>query len=118
MVSFGFAQQQRVQCTDLPKGGIFISTPPISAPQPIYTPQPEYRSSERRGKTGIQGTCLLGVKVSEQGRVIEVHVTRSLDHGLDQLAMDAVKRWRFKPAMREDKPVDVCISVEVDFQRD
>jgi protein TonB len=118
LLNLGFAQQQSHQCTQPAEEGIFISEPPVSAPQPIYTPQPEYPSLLRNGKPRIQGTCLLGVKVDEQGRVSEVHVTRSLDQRLDQNATDAVKRWKFKPAMRDGKPVTACISVEVDFRRD
>jgi TonB family protein len=72
--------------------------------------------SLRKGKHKIQGTCVLGLTVSEQGTVRDVHVTSSLDKRLDQNAVDAVKRWKFKPAMRDGKPVAALTSVEVDFR--
>jgi periplasmic protein TonB len=72
--------------------------------------------SLRKGKHKIQGTCVLGLTVDEQGMVRDVHVTRSLDRRLDQNAVDAVKRWKFKPAIRDGKPVAVLTSVEVDFR--
>jgi outer membrane biosynthesis protein TonB len=43
-------------------------------------------------------------------------VLRTLDYGLDQNAVDAVMRYRFKPAMRDGEPVPVIITVEVNFQ--
>jgi len=66
----------------------------------------------------MEGASLLRAKVDKQGRVSEVNVTRSLDQRLDQTAINAVKRWKFKPAMRDGKPVASCISVEVDFRPD
>ena len=59
---------------------------------------------------------MLGITVDERGRVRDVHVTRSLDKRLDQNAIDAVKQWKFKPAMRDGKPVAAFTSVEVDFR--
>ena len=59
---------------------------------------------------------MLGITVDERGRVRDVHVTRSLDKRLDQNAIDAVKQWKFKPAMRDGKAVAVFTSVEVDLR--
>ena len=112
LLNLGFAQQQRDQCTHPAEKGIFVSSPPSSAPQPIYMPQPKYPASLRNNKDRIQGTSLLEVKVDEQGNVSEVQVTCSLDQRLDQSAIDAVNRWKFKPAMRDGKPLAVRISVE------
>jgi len=43
-------------------------------------------------------------------------VLRSLDSGLDQKAVDAVKQWKFEPAMKNGEPVAVVINVEVNFK--
>lgn len=59
---------------------------------------------------------LLALTVDKQGLVRDVHVTRSLDKRLDQNAIDAVKQWKFKPAVKDGKPVAVRTSVEVDFR--
>jgi periplasmic protein TonB len=90
--------------------------PGISPPKPTFTPDPDYPLSLRNGKHRIQGTCVLGLTVDERGKVRDVHVTRSLDKRLDQNAIDAVKQWKFNPAMRNGKPVAVFTSVEVDFR--
>jgi periplasmic protein TonB len=72
--------------------------------------------SFRNGKHKIQGTCVVGLTVDEQGAVRDVHITRSLDKRLDQNAIDAVRRWKFKPAVKDGKPVAVRTSVEVDYR--
>jgi len=41
---------------------------------------------------------------------------RSLGLGLDQKAIEAVRQWRFKPGMKEDQPVSVKATVEVNFR--
>jgi protein TonB len=102
--------------TASPQAAVVDVGPGISPPQPIFSPGPDYPLSVRNGKHKIQGTCVLGITVDERGRVRDVHVTRSLDKRLDQNAIDAVKQWKFKPAMRDGKPVAVFTSVEVDFR--
>jgi TonB family protein len=43
-------------------------------------------------------------------------VQRTLGLGLDEKAIEAVKTWRFEPAMKDGKPVAVAINIEVDFR--
>jgi len=59
---------------------------------------------------------VLALVVDERELVRDVHVTRSLDKRLDQNAIDAVEQWKFKPAVKDGKPVAVRTSVEVDFR--
>ena len=42
-------------------------------------------------------------------------MVRGLGFGLDQKAIDAVRNWKFNPALKDGRPVDVQISVEVEF---
>ena len=59
---------------------------------------------------------MLALVVDENGRPRDVHVTRSVNKVLDQNAINAVTQWRFKPALRDGKPVAVRTSVEVGFR--
>ena len=59
---------------------------------------------------------MLALIVDQRGLVRDVHVTQSLDKRLDQNAIDAVKQWKFKPALKDGKPIAVRTSVEVDFR--
>lgn len=95
-------------------GGVFKVGGGISAPQAISTPDPEYTQEARNAKT--QGTCILWLIVDDQGKPRDIRVVRGLGFGLDTRAIDAVKQWRFQPAMKDGHPVNVQISVEVGFK--
>lgn len=95
-------------------GGVFKVGGGISAPKPLSTPDPEYTEEARNAKT--QGTCILWMIVDEQGHPRDIRVVRGLGFGLDAKAIDAVKQWRFEPAVKDGHPVNVQISVEVGFK--
>jgi TonB family protein len=95
-------------------GGVFKVGGGISAPQAISTPDPEYTEEARNAKT--QGTVVLWLIVDDQGKPRDIRVVRGLGFGLDTRAMDAVKQWKFQPAMKDGHPVNVQISVEVGFK--
>jgi TonB family protein len=95
-------------------GGVFKVGGGISAPQPVTTPDPEYTEQARLAKT--QGTCILWMIVDDQGRPRDIRVVRGLGYGLDAKAIEAVKQWKFQPAMKDGHPVNVQISVEVGFK--
>jgi periplasmic protein TonB len=94
-------------------GGVFKVGGGISAPQALSTPDPEYTEEARTAKT--QGTCVLWLIVDDQGRPRNIRVVRGLGFGLDAKAIQAVQQWRFQPATKDGKPVNVQISVEVGF---
>ncbi len=95
-------------------GGVFKVGGGISAPQALSTPDPEYTEEARRAKT--QGTCILWLIVDAEGRPRDIRIVRGLGFGLDAKAVEAVKQWRFEPALKDGKPVNVQISVEVGFR--
>ncbi len=94
-------------------GGIFHVGGGTSAPRAVYSPEPEFSEEARKAK--YQGVCLIGLIVGTDGRPSNIHVLSSLGMGLDEKAIEAVKNWKFEPAMRDGHPVRVEIAVEVDF---
>ena len=86
----------------------------VTAPRAIKAPDPEYTKAARKAK--IAGTVVLWLVVNKQGLPEQIRVQKSLDPGLDQKAVDAVKRWKFDPARRDGEPVAVMINVEVNFR--
>jgi periplasmic protein TonB len=94
-------------------GGVFKVGGGISAPRAISAPDPDYTEEARRAKT--QGTCVLWLIVDQQGQPRDIRLVRGLGYGLDARAIEAVKQWRFQPAMKDGQPVNVQISVEVAF---
>jgi len=94
-------------------GGVYHVGGGVSAPRPIYDPDPEYSDEARKSK--FQGSVLLIATIGPDGRPRDLHIMRSLGMGLDQKALDAVQKWRFAPAMKDNHPVSVQISIEVVF---
>jgi TonB family protein len=81
-----------------------------------YQVKPRYPESARR--RGIEGTVLLKMRITAQGRVEDVQVVRSAGYPeLDESAIEAVRRWRFEPARRNGAPVaEDAVLLPVVFQ--
>ncbi|MCU1284183.1 MAG: Glutamate carboxypeptidase [Acidobacteriales bacterium] len=94
-------------------GGIFRVGGDVSAPKPVYTPDPNY--TEEAAKAKLSGVVVLWVVVGPDGLVQDARVTRPLGHGLDETAVSTVRTWRFQPAMKDGNPVRVQMNVEVPF---
>jgi TonB family protein len=85
----------------------------VTVPQVIYNPEPGFSDEARKSKT--QGVVTLILVVGKDGRTYNIRVGQSLGMGLDEKAIDAVKRWRFRPATLNGEAVATQIAVEVDF---
>jgi len=94
-------------------GGIFRIGNGVSAPELIFQPEPEFSDEARKAK--YQGICNVYLIVDATGTPRNVRVVRPIGMGLDEKALDAVRRYKFKPAMKDGKPVAVALQVEVDF---
>lgn len=94
--------------------GVFSMWQVTTQPVLILKIEPEY--SERARQAKFQGTVGLRIIVDEKGIPRDVSVTRPLGLGLDEKAMEAVSRWRFKPALKNGKPVAVEAFVDVNFR--
>lgn len=86
----------------------------VSAPVLIYSVEPEFSEEARKAK--VAGNVLVNLWVDTNGNPSHVHVIRGVGMGLDEKAMDAVRQYKFKPAMENGKPVLVELNVEVNFQ--
>jgi len=95
-------------------GGVFRIGGGVSAPRPLFTPDPEYSEEARKAK--YQGTCVLWLVVGADGHPRDVRVARALGMGLDEKAVQAVKQWKFEPAMKDGHAVAVQMNVEVSFR--
>ena len=95
-------------------GGLYSVGHGVSAPRPIYDPEPEYSNEARIAK--FQGDVLLWVVVGADGIPHDVRVQHSLGMGLDEKAIAAVKNWRFQPATKDGRPVAVQVSIQVNFR--
>lgn len=88
--------------------------PGMTPPLLITKVDPEYSEQARKAK--YSGTVILSVEVNAGGRVSDARVVKSLGMGLDEKAIEAVLRWRFKPGMKDGAPVAMSVEVEVSFR--
>jgi protein TonB len=85
----------------------------VTVPQAVYSPEPVFSDEARKSK--MQGIVVLLLVVGTDGHTYNIRVAQSLGMGLDERAIEAVSRWRFKPATFNGQPVATQIAVEVDF---
>jgi TonB family protein len=86
----------------------------VTGPRIIFRVEPEYSEEARKAK--LQGTVMLYIEVEASGTPGNIQVLRALGLGLDEKAAEAVAQWRFRPGMKEGKPVTVQATVEVNFR--
>jgi len=95
-------------------GGVFKVGGGVSAPQVLYKVDPEYSEEARKAK--YSGTVVLQLIVDATGRARDIKVVRSLGLGLDEKAIEAVNKWKFRPGVKNGQPVAVMATIEVNFR--
>jgi len=102
-----------------PPGGETIFVAYDEPPRPIggyKAIQDNLVYPEEDRKKGIEGLVIVQAVIGRDGEVKEVSVLKSLSPGCDRVAMEAIRKTRWKPALREGKPVTVRVSITVKFQ--
>jgi TonB family protein len=86
-----------------------------SLPQCIECPHPDYSDEARKAKG--QGTAILVVTVTVDGEVRDITVVKAAGFALDRLAVEAIRKWKFKPALDlSGKPVEHRTEVSVQWE--
>ena len=100
--------------------------PPPSGPKVVFIPyddppvamtpiRPVY--PEIAQEAGIEGVIVVQAFIDEKGRVKETQILKGVPNtGLDEAAMDAIRKTRFKPAKQRERAVGVWISIPVNFR--
>ena len=84
-------------------------------PEPVARIQPEYPPQAFRNHE--EGTVLVRVNVDANGMATNSAVVhRSGSRELDSAAMDAVRKWQFKPALKDGKAIASTVDVPVEFK--
>ena len=94
-------------------GGAYRIGGGVTPPTVLSEVEPEYSEEARKAKW--QGMVIVEAVIDEHGIPHQLRVTRSLGLGLDEKAVEAVAKWRFKPGMKDGKPVPVIATIEVTF---
>lgn len=86
----------------------------VSAPVLVWKSDPGYTPEAKAA--GIAGVVILRAVIGADGNVLDVSIIRPLDKGLDKNAVNTVKTWKFKAAMKDGKPVACKVMIEVAFR--
>lgn len=87
----------------------------VGVPVCVYCPLPQYSDEARKAK--YQGTVVLEVTITPDGRAIDIRVVKGPGLGLEEKAIEAVKGWKFKPAAGPSgKLVPTRVPIEVTFR--
>ncbi len=98
-----------------PEGPRVKFIPYDDPPKPLTTIKPKY--PEIAQEAGIEGTVIVQVFVDKKGRVKETIILKGIPNtGLDEAAIDVIRRTRFKPAKQRERAVGVWISIPVNFK--
>jgi TonB family protein len=95
-------------------GGVYSVGNGTSAPTVLSKVDPEYSEEARKAK--YSGSVMLSIVVNTDGKAEQIAVVKSLGMGLDEKAIEAVQKWRFKPGMNKGVPVKVKAQIEVNFR--
>ncbi|MBI1786748.1 MAG: energy transducer TonB [Acidobacteria bacterium] len=95
-------------------GGVFRVGGGVSSPVVLYKIDPEYSEEARKAK--YSGTVVLYAEVDASGKTRNLRVVRGIGLGLDEKAIEAVNKWKFKPGLKDGRPVTVACQIEVNFR--
>lgn len=82
-------------------------------PVPVRTVKPTYPREMRA--QGVSGMVMVKCTIDEQGNVSEAAVAKSTNQAFDSFALEALKKWKFKPARQDGVPVAMQVSIPVKF---
>ncbi len=84
-------------------------------PACLYCPEPQYSEDARKAK--YQGTVVLQAIIEPNGSATNIEIVKGPGLGLEEKAVEAVRTWKFRPALGPDgKPVRVQVPIEVTFR--
>ena len=95
-------------------GGLMSVGGGVSAPLVVHSVEPEFTDDARRAN--YQGSVSIKLIVDSQGNPQDVRLLSHLGMGLDERAVEAVRHFKFRPAMYEGHPVSVQILLDVSFR--
>jgi TonB family protein len=108
-----FYEDPEIEQNTLKRFGLAPSR--LTAPVVLTRVQPEYTEEARTAN--FSGTVFVWLVVGENGTPGAIRIDNSPGLGLDEKIVEAVKQWKFKPAMKDGQPIAAPAKVEITFQR-
>jgi protein TonB len=92
---------------------MLAEVPKTTPPKPVHIVAAEYPDSG----DGIEGTVLVLLTIPPDGIPKDVKIAKGLRTDFDKSAIESMRQWRFRPAMRDGKPIEVTVTLQVVFKR-
>jgi len=86
----------------------------VTEPVLLWKSEPEYSEEARKAK--IQGTVIVRAEIDARGQVQNISIAQGLGLGLDEKAISAVQKWKFRPGTRNGKPVTTPAIIQLSFR--
>lgn len=86
---------------------------PDTPPVPVRTPPPQYPSELKR--EGVAGIVTVAIVVDEKGAVASASINKSTNPAFDEPSLEAVKKWKFKPATKGNQAIPSKVIVPLHF---
>jgi periplasmic protein TonB len=99
--------------------GLVVAVVPIAeavteAAVPVRTTAPDYPVALKR--EGITGVVTVVFSVDEKGNVVDPEVQKSSNQGFEQAALNAIAKWKFRPARQDGVPVRSKLAIPLQFK--
>jgi TonB family protein len=105
--------KQKQQVKDPVPQEVYEPGATVKAPKLIHYVEPEFSASSK--EAFVEGVVKVSTIVTTEGTVSSCQVVRGLNAEEDKTAIKAVKLWRFQPGTKDGKPVNVRVTVEIEF---
>ena len=95
-------------------GGVYTVGHGVTSPVPIHIAEPEYSEGARKAR--VSGTVLVYAEIDPTGHPQRLRIVHGMGLGLDEKALEAVKKWLFRPGTKDGRRVTVRATFEVNFR--
>lgn len=110
----GFGEAQKLAATDAAREEAFDVSELEKRPEPVSQVAPTYPAELRKAK--VEGVVTLVFLLSEEGRVEDARIENSSRPEFEKPALEAIRKWRFRPGMKEGQPVRTYIRIPMRFR--
>jgi TonB family protein len=104
---------KKEQAKDSAAAEVYEPGPTVKAPKLVHYVEPEFSANSK--EAFVEGVVKVSTVVTPEGNVSNCQIIRGLNAEEDRTALKAVKLWRFQPGTKDGKPVNVRVTVEIEF---
>lgn len=107
------AKDQKDQKKEATPTEVYEPGPAVKAPKLVHYVEPEFSANSK--EAFVEGVVKVSTVVTDEGKVSTCKVVSGLNAEEDRTALEALKKWTFQPGTKDGKPVNVRVTVEIEF---